>query len=109
MKNFVQPGNTIDIIAPSGGIVSGVGVRIVSLFGYAIATVAQTLPGVLQVEGVVDAAKLTADVMPVGTKVNWNNSNKELQLATSDLDGVATVVVAAGNGDTTVQVKLTPL
>ena len=109
MKNMVQPGDSIDIIAPTGGVISGVGVRLVNLFGVAIATVAQTLDAVLQVEGVVDIAKLSSDNMTVGLKVNWNNSNSEVQLATSDLDNVGTVVEVAAGSTTVVKIKLTPV
>lgn len=109
MKNFIQPGNSIDVAAPTGGMTSGVGVQIGSLFGVAIETKAQTLIGSIQVEGVVQIAKLGTDVMAVGAKVNWNNTTKQVQLAAGDLAAVATVVEAAGNGITTVKVKLTPV
>lgn len=110
MKNFIQPGDTIDVVAPGAGLVSGEGALFgTSLFGVAVATKASGEDGVLQVTGVVEIAKLTSDVMAVGNKVNWNNSNTEVQNATSTLDDVATIVVAAGNGDTVVQVRLTPV
>ena len=108
MKTFVQPGNTIDVLAPAN-VSSGFGVRLVSLFGIASNTVLSGEALTIQVEGVVDVAKLSANVMAVGDKVNWNNSNAEVQLATSDLDGVGTVVEAAGNGVLTVKIKLTPV
>jgi len=109
MKNFSQPGDTIDVAAPSGGLVSGLGFFIGSLFGVAVATVAENLIGALVVEGVVEIAKLSTDNMTLGLKVNWNDTNDEVQLATTDLDNVGTVVVAAGASTTVVQIKLTPV
>jgi len=108
MKKFLQQGDSIDVDAPAN-VVSGEGVQINSLFGVAIATKLSGEKVALQVEGVVELPKLSANVMALGNKVNWNDSNKELQLATSDLDNVATVTKAAGNGVTEVQVKLTPV
>lgn len=109
MKNFIQPGNQLDLIAPAGGVVSGVGYLIASILAFAVATksATETFAGV--VEGVVDAPKLTTDVVAAGTKLHWNNTNKEFQLATSDLDDAATAVEAQGNGDTSIKVKLTPV
>lgn len=110
MKNFSQPGDSLDLIAPSGGVVSGAPVLIgTSILAVPVATKAQTETFAGQVEGVFELDKLTSDVMAVGNKVNWNNSNKEFQNATSTLDDAATITEAAGNGDTTVKVKLTPV
>lgn len=109
MKNFIQPGDTLDLIAPSGGVVSGLGFIIGQIFAVAVATKAATETVAGLVEGVVDHPKLLANVMAVGVKVNFNDATKELQLATTTLDAVATVVEAAGNSDATVKVKLTPL
>lgn len=106
MKNFLQPGNSLDLIAPAGGVISGLGYVLGSILVFAQATKAagETFAGVN--EGVIKAAKLTTDVMAVGVKVNYNNTNKEFQIATSDLDGTGIVVEAAGNGDTDVKIKL---
>ena len=109
MKNFVQRGDTIDVIAPAGGMVSGQGVQVGSLFGYAVADKAAGELGAVEVEGVVDAKKLLTDVVAVGAKLNWDDTAKQLKVAAGDLAAVATVIEAAGNGDQTVKVKLTPL
>ena len=106
MKNFVKPGNHITVAGPT---VSGEAQIVGSIFGVAIATVASGESGELVVEGVVEIPKLSTDNMTVGAKVNWNDTNKEVQLATSDLDGVATVVEAAAASTTVVKVKLTPV
>ena len=109
MKNFLQPGNILDLIAPSGGVVSGAPLILGNIFAIpqASAAVGETFAGL--VEGIVEVDKLSTDNMTVGAKVNWSDTNKEVQRATSDLDGVATVVEAAAAATTKVKVKLTPL
>ena len=110
MKNFLQPGNSLDLVAPSGGVVSGAPVLIgTSILAVPVSTKAQTETFAGEVEGVFELDKLTSDVMTTGNKVNWNNSNKEFQNATSTLDNAATVTEDAGNGATKVKVKLTPV
>lgn len=109
MKNFSQPGNTLDLIAPSGGVVSGVGYLINAILAFAIESKAATKTFAGVVEGVLEAPKLTTDVVAAGIKLHWNGTNKEFQLATSDLDNAATAVEAAGNGVTSIKVKLTPI
>jgi len=106
MKNFVKPGNHITVDGPT---VSGEGKLVGSLFGYATGDSASgTRNAEIVVEGVIKAAKLATDVMAVGAKVNWDDTTKEVKLASGDLDGVGTVVKAAGNGDTEVEIRLTP-
>lgn len=107
MKNYSKPGDTITVDGP---VVSGEGKTVGSLFGVGVSTVAAgTQNGEMTVEGEIEVAKLSTDAMSAGDKVNWNNTNKEVQLATSDLDGVATVTADAAASTLTVRVKLTPL
>lgn len=108
MKNFIQPGKTLDLLAPND-VLSGEAFIIGSIFAVASADALSGEDVVGEVEGVFELPNLTTNVVAVGDKLNWNNTNKELQLATSDLDGVATAIEIAGNGDVLVQVKLTPL
>lgn len=108
MKTFVQPGNAMTVPAPYN-VLSGEGAHAGSLFGVATETALSGIDVSLQLEGVVDLPNLTTDVVAIGDKLNWNTATKELQKATSTLDNVATAVGAAGNGVTTVRVKLTPV
>lgn len=109
MKNFIQPGDSVDVVVPSGGFLSGAMVRIVNLFGVAGKNGAQGEIESISVEGIFSLPKLSANVMVVGDKVNFNSATDELQLATSTLDNVATVIEDAGNGILLVKVKLTPV
>jgi len=106
MKNFIQPGDVIEVTAPTA-LSSGDGFIVGSLFLVAQgdAGSGDQLNG--GVEGVYEVAKLSTDAMSVGDKVNWDDTAKELKLAAGDLDGVATVVSAAIASTTVVKVKLT--
>ena len=108
MKNFIQPGDSIDVALPATKV-SGDGIMIVSLFGVLVASGASGDTRAIEVEGVFELPKLTANVMAVGAKVNWNNTNFEFQLATTTLDNAATVVEDASGSVSLVKVKLTPV
>ena len=105
MKNFIQPGKMIDVAAPAD-VLSGAGVMIGGLFGVAAndALSGEIVP--IGTEGVYELPCLTTDNMAVGEVVNWNNSTKELQEATSTLDGVAIVVEDSAATVLVVKVKL---
>ena len=46
--------------------------------------------------------------MVVGAVVNFDDTTKEVKLASGDLDGVGVVTEAAGAATTEVRIKLTP-
>ena len=106
MKNFIQPGKSVDVALPADKV-SGDGVMIGSLFGVLVSSGLSGETKAIEVEGVFEMPKLTANVMAVGAKVNWNNVNFEFQLATSTLDNAATVVEAADGTKSVVKVRLT--
>lgn len=106
MKNYVSKGDILSVVAPSGGVVSGAPFILNNLFLIPLATAAAGELVACLAEGVATVAKLSTDDMAVGEVVNWNDTNKEVQEATSDLDGVGHVVEAAGNGITEVKIKL---
>lgn len=105
MKNYIQPGKMIDVAAPAD-VASGAGVMIGGLFGIAANTVLSGAIVPIATEGVYEVKKLSTDAMAVGEIVNWNNSTKELQEATSTLDGVGIVVEDAAATTVLVKVKL---
>lgn len=109
MKNFSQSGKILDLTAPGGGVVSGDAVKIGVLLVVPQETVAATLPFAGVAEGVFEFAKLGTDVVTEGAKLNWNDATKQLQLATSTIDGIATAVIDAGNGVLLVHAKLTQI
>ncbi len=108
MKNYVSDGKIVTVIAPAN-LVSGQPFRVASLFLVAIHAASSGQPVAASRQGVFTLPKLAANNMTLGLKVNFNATTGELQLATSDLDNVATVVEAAGAATTSVKVVLTPV
>ena len=97
MKNFVQEGEIITVIAPSA-VASGDGVQVGSIFGVATTGAAQGFPVELKREGVFTLPVLNTDVITAGAKLFWDATNKRLTVtATSNtLVGAASLPKIAG-------------
>lgn len=108
MKNYIQPGRTVTVAAPSGGVVSGQPVLIGSLFGVCATTQAETLDVEIDTEGVFELTKLTTDVVTVGAKLYWDSANSRLTITpgTGSKPLVGVAAAAAGNGATLVRCRL---
>ena len=104
MKNFVQPGDNITLVA-SGTVASGRGVLVGALFGINSNAVVSGDAMVLETQGVFDHAKAAGGVT-VGQKLYWDDTNKVFTTtaSTHTLQGVA--IQAAASGDATVRIRL---
>ena len=107
MKNYVQPGNTITLIAPYA-VASGDGLLVGAIFGVAAGAAALGEPVEAALVGVFDITKIGSQAWTVGARVYWDDTNKRTtNVATSNtLIGVATEAVAGGAGDTIGRVRL---
>lgn len=105
MKNFIQPGNSIDFTA-GADLVSGQGLLIGSLFGVVTGAVANGEKGALLIEGVVELPKNTATAFAVGAPVEWDDTAKELVAAAAGDIDVGYAVEAKLAADTTLKIKL---
>jgi predicted RecA/RadA family phage recombinase len=108
MKNFVQPGESVEFTAPSGGVTSGVGVQIGQFFCIATITAAVGVRFNGLCEGVVTHAKPGSQAWAEGAAIFWDEGAKLMTTVSSgNLQiGVATVAVGAGAGETTGTVRL---
>jgi predicted RecA/RadA family phage recombinase len=108
MKNFSQPGESIEFTAPVGGVTAGVGVQIGELLVIATVTAAAGIRFVGLVEGVITHAKAGSQAWAEGARVYWDESAKRFTtVATGNLfAGYATVAVGSGSGETTGTVLL---
>ncbi len=97
MKNFVQAGDTLAVIAPYA-VNSGDGVLVGSLFGVAGNAAASGADVEIKNEGVFDLAALSTDSASQGTKMYWDNTNRRLTVTagSNTLIGALTVAKAAG-------------
>lgn len=106
MKNFVQPGNTIDL-TPSIAVASGVGYLVgTALFGVAKADVAANTQGAFQITGVVEIAKTSALAIVAGDRLFWDSANKVVNKTATSQMCVGVAVSDAANPSATVIMKL---
>lgn len=111
MRNFVQPGDMLDLIAPSGGVTAGVGVLIGDLFVVASTTAAAGAEFVGARSGVFDLAAAThasTQAIAVGGPVFWDDTAKTVT-ATGGGNRLIGVAIAAKVSTAAVcRVLLTP-
>lgn len=95
MKNYIQPGLSVDVLAPYD-VLSGGGALVGSLFGVAGATAVSGAAVTLTRTGVFELPKLSAQAWTVGAKIYWDDTNKWCTtVATANtLIGVALAVAA---------------
>ena len=107
MKNYVQPGNTIILIAPYA-VTSGDGLLVGSIFGVAAGDAANAETVETALIGIFDLNKTASQAWSAGDKVYWDNTNKEAtKTATANtLIGVAVEAVVGGAGDLIGRVRL---
>lgn len=102
MINTIQEGGTLNLIAPTGGVVSGQGFLIGSFFAVAgngpdargPIVAGQNFPGVLV--NVVRLTKKAAEVWVQGDDIHWDDSAKEASNVSGDRKIGAASVGAAG-------------
>lgn len=106
MKNFVQPGNTVTLVAPYA-VTAGSGLLVGSIFGVAANTAAISASVETVLEGVFDLTKATALAWTQGLRLYWDDAAKNVTttVATNKLIGVAAQAQSAG--DTVGRVLLT--
>lgn len=106
MRGFVQAGNIIPLIAPSGGVTAGVGYVIGGIFAVAQNNAAEgeSFEGVC--EGVINLAKSGSLTFTQGEKVFWDNTAKALKKTATGyyMIGCATTAIVAG--DAVIPVRL---
>lgn len=109
MKNYKQPGDALNFIAPSGGVTSGVPVKIGAMLVIPVASADQTETFSGQVVGCFECTKVGSQAWAVGDVVYWDNSNSRFTKTSATglfRAGVAASVVGAGAGETLGTVRL---
>ncbi len=104
MKNYVQPGDTITVIAPVA-VNSGDGLLVGALFGVALATAAINTNTEMLTEGVVDLPKAAVAVTQ-GAKLYWDNTAKNVTTTATNNTLIGCSILVAAVGDGTVRVRL---
>ena len=109
---YIEEGKTLDYTNAGSAIASGDVVIVAGLIGVAHDDIAATTgTGVLHTDGVFELPKVSAAVIAAGEDVIWDVSagafdDNLATPGTGDVSKGATAWEAAGNGVTTVKVKL---
>jgi predicted RecA/RadA family phage recombinase len=105
MKNYVQAGLTVSLIAPYA-VASGAGVLVGSIFGVA-GTAAEAGASVEATrQGVFNIKKKAATAITAGAKVYWDDTAKEITPTASGNKLVGAALEAAATDDATANVLL---
>lgn len=111
MKNFVQKGDTLDFVAPAGGVVSGSVYKIGGFLCVAATTTAEGLTFAGDVVGVFDVAAEGAgsgQVWAVGDLIYWDNTAKLFTKTSTSNTKAGLATAAKLTAATSGQLKLIP-
>lgn len=106
MKNFVQPGSTVTLTAPAGGVVGGQAYLIGALFVVAVFTAAAGKPFAGKTIGVFELPKTAGQAVTEGQALYWDDTNDVLTTTVGTNVKVGAAVQAAQAGDATVLIRL---
>lgn len=107
MKNYIQPGGTITVAAPSGGVVSGQAVVIGKLRGFANATAAEGDDVAISRTGVFETdIKATGTAWAVGDAVYLKADGTEFNKTASGNTFFGFAAAVAASGDTAAKICL---
>lgn len=105
MKNYIQPGDTITVVAPAT-ITSGDGVLVGLLFGIAVTDAGSGDDVDIKTTGVFELPKVSAQAWTQGAQIYWDDGNSNCTTTDTNVPiGVATA--AAANPSAVGYVRLT--
>lgn len=106
MKNYIQPGDVLDL-APSADVASGTGFLFgASLFGVAVTDAKNGVASPFRITGVIEIAKTSALAISVGDKLFWDPAAKVVNKTATAQQCVGVAVAAAVNPSATVRMLL---
>ncbi|MBZ9705378.1 DUF2190 family protein [Mesorhizobium sp. ESP7-2] len=109
-KNYIQPGNTItwtnEDVTGAVDVASGDGVVAGSLFGVAQTDIAVGADGELELVGVHELAKVSAQAWTFGERIYFDASTGEATSTASSNKLIGVAVEAAANPSATGKVRL---
>lgn len=106
MLNYVQPGDTLDLTAPAGGVISGQAALYGALFGVASVSALEGQKLAVQIEGVFTLPKATGAGLTEGQKVYWDDTAKKITGTASGNTLVGHAVEVAASAAVEVAVRL---
>ena len=106
MKNYYQDGKTLDLVAPAGGVTSGVPVLIGALLVVPVisADATEVFSGLTC--GVINSAKTTGQAWTQGAALYWDDSEAEFTTTAASNYRVGVAAAAALSADATGLIRL---
>lgn len=105
MRNFVQNGDVVTVLAPYA-VFSGQGVLVGAVFGIAATDAANGAPVEIKRRGVFDVAALGTDAGAQCAKIYWDNTARRLTVTATNNTLVGALADAKLNGDATARALL---
>jgi predicted RecA/RadA family phage recombinase len=105
MRNYIQPGHAITVIAPYD-VAAGDGLVVGGIFGAAIAPAAQGMPVGVMTEGVVEIKADASAVGGLGAEALWDPANRRITTTSAGVMLVGYLAAPKVAGKTTVAVRL---
>lgn len=108
MKNYLQPGDVVDLPAPVGGCVSGGAYLIGSMFVVAVNTAAAAEIAAFRRRGAYTLDKATGETWAVGDAIYWDNTAKKCTKTTASNKAIGHAIAVQASADTSGKVVLSP-
>lgn len=105
MKNYIQPGHILTLVAPYT-VASGAGALVDGIFGVATVDITSGSSGEFQVCGVFDLAKTSAQAWTLGQLIYWDNTNKRCDSSSAVGPEIGVCTEVASNPTSTGKVRL---
>jgi len=105
MKNHINSGDLVEVVAPTGGVTSGAPVLVGALFGVPVSTAAAGESVTVQTTGVFDLVK-DASIFAAGGKVSFDATTGKATAPGAGKAPVGLALAAAATGAGTVRVRL---
>lgn len=105
MKNFIQPGDVIDITA-GATLTSGQALLVTTMFGVVMEPAVSGQVVGLAVSGVFDLPKVAAQTPAVGATVYWDDTAKNVTTTVGSNTKIGVCVRVPGASDPTIRVRL---
>ena len=107
MKNWIQPGHTLTLVAPYD-VASGQGVLVGAIFGVASFYASEGDPVEAAVEGVFEIARETGTPWTQGAVIYWDDGERRATHEANDNTPIGAATEAATDEAQVGRVRLTP-
>ena len=105
MKNFIARGETLEITA-AADVASGAGVLVGATFGVAAGDIAEGAKGIINLSGVYELPKVSAQAWVQGARIYWEAAENRCTTTVGSNTLIGVAYAAAANPSAAGQVRL---